>query len=83
VNSTNTNHLEPVPTEVTTKAKRRRFSAEYKQRILKEADAFTERGQLGALLRREGLYSSHPLVCPARRLRAALFGSGGSSFAPL
>ena len=46
-------------TEVTEKAKRRRFSAEYKRRILREAAACTEKGELGALLRREGLYSSH------------------------
>jgi transposase len=39
--------------------RRRRFSAAYKQRILAEAEACTERGELGALLRREGLYSSH------------------------
>ena len=38
---------------------RRRFTAEYKLRILREADRCTESGQLGALLRREGLYSSH------------------------
>jgi transposase len=43
---------------VTAKAKRRRFTAEYKRRILKEADACA-RGEVGALLRREGLYSSH------------------------
>jgi transposase len=41
------------------KAKRRKFSAEYKRRILDEADSCTEPGQIGALLRREGLYSSH------------------------
>src|SRR5262245_7524549 len=46
-------------TEVAAKARRRRFSAEYKQRILREADACTGHGELGALLRREGLYSSH------------------------
>lgn len=46
-------------TEVVAKAKRRRFSAKYKLRILKEADACTKPGELGALLRREGLYSSH------------------------
>jgi transposase len=45
--------------EVLPRAKRRRFSAEYKLRILEEADACTKRGQIGALLRREGLYSSH------------------------
>jgi transposase-like protein len=43
---------------VTTKAKRRKFTAEYKRKVLQEADA-CERGELGALLRREGLYSSH------------------------
>ena len=43
---------------MTAKAKRRRFTAEFKRKILKEADA-CERGELGALLRREGLYSSH------------------------
>ena len=45
--------------EVEVRAKRRRFSAAYKQRILQEVDACQERGQIGALLRREGLYSSH------------------------
>ena len=46
-------------TEVTPKAKRRKFTAEEKRRILREAAACTERGEIGALLRREGLYSSH------------------------
>ncbi len=46
-------------TEVSDKAKRRRFTAKYKLRILREAEKCTERGSLGALLRREGLYSSH------------------------
>lgn len=46
-------------TEVTEKAKRRRFTAKYKKRILREAAACKQRGELGALLRREGLYSSH------------------------
>jgi len=45
--------------EVTEQAKRRRFTAEYKLRILREADACKRDGDLGALLRREGLYSSH------------------------
>jgi len=56
--STNSLHVSPPQTEVTAKAKRRRFTAEYKRKILKEADA-CGRGELGALLRREGLYSSH------------------------
>jgi transposase-like protein len=45
--------------EVVPKAERRHFTAEYKLRILAEADACTERGAIGALLRREGLYRSH------------------------
>lgn len=45
-------------TEVVVRAERRRFSAEYKLRILQEADRCAS-GDLGALLRREGLYSSH------------------------
>ena len=55
--------------EVTPRAKRRQFSAAYKQRILAEAEACTEPGQRGALLRREGLYSSH--LTKWRRQRAA------------
>ena len=50
--------LRPDP-EVTAKAQRRQFSAENKRRILREADRVTEPGGIGALLRREGLYSSH------------------------
>ena len=45
--------------EVSARATRRKFTAEYKLRIVREADACTEPGQVGALLRREGLYSSH------------------------
>ncbi len=45
--------------EVSERPKRRRFTAEYKLAVLKEADRATEPGQIGALLRREGLYSSH------------------------
>ena len=47
----------PAP-EVLEKPSRRRFTAEYKSRRVQEADACTETGQVGALLRREGLYSS-------------------------
>ena len=45
--------------EVTEKAVRRKFTAAFKLRILKEAEACTQQGQLGALLRREGLYYSN------------------------
>src|SRR5829696_3501578 len=48
----------PPDPEVPEKAKRRRFSAEYKLAIVREADACTEPGEIGALLRRERLYSS-------------------------
>lgn len=47
------------PTEVKAAAPRRRFTAKDKERILVEAAACTKPGELGALLRREGLYSSH------------------------
>jgi transposase-like protein len=53
--------------EVSAKAERRRFTAEYKRKILKEADACSRPGELGALLRREGLYSSH--LAAWRRVR--------------
>lgn len=46
-------------TEVVPKAKRRQYSAEYMRRVLQEYEGCTELGEKGALLRREGLYSSH------------------------
>jgi transposase-like protein len=46
-------------TEVVGVAKRRKFKMAYMQRIVREADACTAPGAIGALLRREGLYSSH------------------------
>lgn len=49
----------PPNPEVKEKKSRRRFTAQYKLRILEEVDACTEPGQQGALLRREGLYSSN------------------------
>lgn len=48
-----------VETEVMAKAARRRFTAAEKLRVLREADRCTKPGELSALLRREGLYSSH------------------------
>ena len=44
--------------ELIERPRRRRFSAEYKLRILREVEACTQSGEIGALLRREGLYSS-------------------------
>ena len=54
--------------EVLPRAKRRQYTAQYKLRILEEVERCTERGQIGALLRREGLYSSH--LSKWRRQRA-------------
>ena len=58
--------MSPDP-EVVAKPARRRFTADYKLRILREADRCTRPGELGALLRREGLYSS--LLSTWRRQR--------------
>ena len=55
--------------EVVAQAKRRTFTADYKQRILAEADQAKGSGGIGALLRREGLYSS--VLTNWRRERAA------------
>ena len=62
------------PTEVSAKATRRRFTTAEKIRILKEADACAhEKGAVTALLRREGLYSSH-LTSWRRQRDAGQFG---------
>lgn len=50
--------IRPDP-EVVAQARRRQFTADYKRRILAEADSAKDSGAIGALLRREGLYSSH------------------------
>lgn len=63
-----------VETEVVEKARRRRFKAAEKLRILKEADRCTKPGELGALLRREGLYSSHLSTWRAAQQRGELAG---------
>ena len=49
----------PPDSEVTARRARRRFTTLYKLEMLRKADACTRAGQLGALLRKEGLYSSH------------------------
>jgi transposase len=56
------------------KAKRRSFTAEQKRKVLQEADACTKPGQIGALLRREGLYSSHLVTWRSARDRGELAG---------
>ncbi len=58
--------------QVMAKPQRRRYTAEYKRRILKEADACTTPGAIGALLRREGLYSSHLVEWRRARARGEL-----------
>jgi len=60
--------------EVVAKASRRRFTAEYKRQILREADACTAPGAIGALLRREGLYSSNLTTWRGQRERGELAG---------
>ena len=55
--------------ELVERPRRRRFGAEYKLRIVREADRCTRPGEVGALLRREGLYSS--LLTEWRRARDA------------
>jgi len=54
-----TDKVEVPDPEVVPRAKRRRFTAGYKLRVVEEADRCSEPGEVGALLRREGLYSSH------------------------
>ena len=65
--------VNPSP-EVLEKPVRRRFSVEYKLKILAEADACFKTGQLGELLRREGLYSSHLSTWRKQREEGALAG---------
>jgi transposase-like protein len=64
----------PVDQEVDAGTRRRTFTAAYKAKILAEADAATEAGAIGALLRREGLYSSHLVDWRRRRAEGASKG---------
>jgi transposase-like protein len=66
--------METPDTEVPAKARRRRFTAEYKQKILREAERCRKAGEIGALLRREGLYSSHLTAWRAARARGERAG---------
>lgn len=61
--------------ELIERPKRRRFTAEYKRNILRQADACGH-GELGALLRREGLYTSHLSAWRVQGDQGALGGSG-------
>ena len=69
--------------EVMAKPTRRRYSAEYKLRILREADASTRGGKIGALLRREGLYSSNLTAWRKQREKRELEGLGQKRRGPL
>jgi transposase-like protein len=62
----------PQDVQVVAKPRRRAYTAEYKRRILREADACTTPGAVGALLRREGLYSSHLVAWRRARARGEL-----------
>lgn len=62
--------------EVPAKAQRRRYSVDYKLQILDEADRATQPGEVAALLRREGLYSSH-LAAWRKQRREGTLASGG------
>jgi transposase len=66
-----TSTMRPDP-EVAAKPTRRRFTTEYKLRILREADSQRALGAIGALLRREGLYSTHLSAWRRERERGAL-----------
>ena len=62
--------------ELVERPRRRRFTAEYKMQILREADACNGAGEIGALLRREGLYSSHLSVWRQQRDRGVFASLG-------
>jgi transposase len=64
----------PVNPEVVAKASRRRFTVDYKLKILHQADACHQTGELGALLRREGLYSSSLALWRQQRQQGILTG---------
>jgi transposase len=64
--------------ELAERAKRRRFTAKYKLEILEEADACTRPGEVGELLRREGLYTSHLTYWRKQRKDGALKELGQS-----
>ena len=60
--------------ELAERPRRRRFTAEYKLRVLREAEACTRKGEIGAMLRREGLYTSHLTGWRKQRDAGALVG---------
>ena len=78
--------VEPAPRvpdpEVRAKVQRRRFSVEYRLRIVKQADA-CKPGELGALLRREGLYASHLTTWRRQREHGELATGRGRTRGPV
>jgi transposase len=62
--------------ELVERARRRQSTAEYKLRIVRKADACADPGEIGALLRREGLYSSHLAAWRKQREEGALVALG-------
>ena len=80
---TNIMPLSPSEVEVAPKPTRRRYTADYKHRILREADTCTRPGELGALLRREGLYSSNLTVWRKQRERREIEGLSQKKRGPL
>ncbi len=80
---TNIMPLSSSEVEVTAKPTRRRYTADYKHRILREAVACTRPGELGALLRREGLYSSNLTVWRRQRERGEIEGLAQKKRGPL
>jgi transposase-like protein len=69
--------------EVMAKPTRRRYSAEYKLRMLREVEACSRPGEIGALLRREGLYSSNLTAWRKQREKGELEGLGQKRRGPL
>ena len=73
---------EMADTEVVAKAKRRQYTAEYKLCVLNEVDACKGAGEIGALLRREGLYSSLVSKWRQQREKGSLEGLGAHKRGP-
>jgi transposase-like protein len=75
----------PVPPdpEVPARHARRRFTTAYKLEVLRKADACTRHGELGALLRKEGLYSSHLITWRQQRERGLTPQTRGRKAAPV
>jgi transposase-like protein len=76
------NQEQRIDPEVVPKAQRRQYTAEYKRQILEEYEACSEPGEKGAMLRREGLYSSHITTWRRQRERGEMAGLGSKKRGP-